>query len=65
MTEPTLEQLAEASRRFEAGWTYNPTQGWKRPPGASSKHLTLKELRAVARIWPGAQLEFNLERHSG
>ncbi len=33
--------------------------------GASSNDLTPEEVRAVKRIWPGMQLEFNLERHSG
>jgi len=32
---------------------------------ASSGQLTPVELRAMKRIWPGMQLEFNLERHSG
>jgi len=33
--------------------------------GATSEQLTPLELRAMKRIWPGMQLEFNLERHSG
>jgi len=33
--------------------------------GASSNELTPVELRAMKRIWPGMQLEFNLERHRG
>ncbi len=33
--------------------------------GASSATLTPLELRAMKRIWPGFQLKFNLERHSG
>jgi len=33
--------------------------------GATSTDLTARELRAVKRIWPGMQLEFNLETHHG
>jgi len=33
--------------------------------GSTSEQLTPRELRAMKRIWPGFQLEFNLERHSG
>lgn len=62
---PTLAELGEARRRLDAGWSWDPAKGWKRPPGASSHELSAQEVRAVKRIWPGTQLEFKLERHSG
>ncbi len=33
--------------------------------GSTSDKLSALELRAMKRIWPGMQLEFNLERHRG
>lgn len=63
--EPTQAEWAEAERRFRAGWSFDPLTGWKRPQGRTSNELSPAELRAVKRIWPGIQLEFNLERHNG
>lgn len=55
--------IAEAERRH--GRYLTATELEKVQQGATSKYLTAQELRAVKRIWPGMQLEFKLERHSG
>ncbi len=55
--------IAEAETRYGRYLTAPEVE--KVHQGATSKHWTARELRAVKRIWPGMQLEFKLGRHSG
>lgn len=55
--------IADAEKRYGRYLTAPEVE--KIHQGATSKDLTAVERTAVQRIWPGMQLEFKLERHSG
>ena len=62
---PGAESVSEAEKRLGRYLTAPEVEFVRQGQSSKSRAFTETERRALKRIWPGMQLEFKLERHSG